>query len=94
MGANLKRTNYLDPEKHTLETEIFGTLGIPVGAKLYPQLDVRWKRSIAERQDLGTVVTNTLTGTARLVWSLSADLNNVSSLAFATTSSESHPHFA
>ena len=87
VGANLKRTTYLDPAKLTLETEIFGTLGIPVGVKLYPQLDVRWKRSIAERQDLGTVVTNTLTGTARLVWNLSNDLNNVSSLAFATTSS-------
>ncbi len=86
-GANVKQTVYFHPDKTVLDTELFGSLGFALGEKLKPQIDLRWKRSQAQRPDLGSVSTHTLTGTFRLVWLIKDGLSSVGTVTLARSSS-------
>ncbi len=86
-GISLKQTEYPGINKLTLDTEVFATLSSMTRGKLVPQFDLRWKRSKSERPDLGVVFNDSLTGTARIIWSPVQGLNNVASAAYSLTSS-------
>ncbi|MGB4007470.1 MAG: hypothetical protein WBL79_02625, partial [Bacillota bacterium] len=84
---SLKQTEYAGIGKLTLDTEVFATLSSTARGKLVPQFDLRWKRSKSCRPDLGIVFTDSLTGTARVIWSPIQSLNNVASATYSLTSS-------
>ena len=86
-GANVKQTVYFQPDKTVLDTELYGSLGFALGENLKPQIDLRWKRSQAQRPDLGSVSTHTLTGTFRLVWLIKDGLSSVGTVTLARSSS-------
>jgi len=86
-GVSLKQTEYAGIGKLTLDTEVFATLSSTARGKLVPQFDLRWKRSKSCRPDLGIVFTDSLTGTARVIWSPIQSLNNVASATYSLTSS-------
>ncbi|HHX25092.1 MAG TPA: hypothetical protein GX721_00320 [Firmicutes bacterium] len=86
-GVSLKQTEYAGIGKLTLDTEVFATLSSTARGKLVPQFDLRWKRSTSCRPDLGVVFTDSLTGTARAIWSPMQSLNNVASATYSLTSS-------
>jgi len=84
-GVNLRRTEYPGIEKLTLDTEIFSTLSSTTRGKFVPQLDIRWKRSSSERADLGVAERDSLTATARAIWTPVQGLSNVASVAYSLT---------
>ncbi len=86
-GVSVKHTKYAGTGKLTLDTELFVTLSSTARGKLAPQVDFRWKRSKSERPDLGVVFTDSLTGTARAIWSPMQGLSNVVSATYSLTSS-------
>ncbi|NLJ61170.1 MAG: hypothetical protein GX338_09530 [Firmicutes bacterium] len=86
-GLSLKQTEYTGLDKLTLDTEVFTTFSSTARGKLVPQFDLRWKRSKSCRPDLGVVFTDSLTGTARAIWSPMQGLNNVASAVYSLTSS-------
>ena len=86
-GINLKRTEYPGIEKLTLDTEVFATLSSTTRGRFVPQFDLRWKRSSSERAGLGVVASDSVTGTARAIYTPKQGLSNVASLAYSLTSS-------
>ena len=86
-GLSLKQTEYPGINKLTLDTETFATFSSITRGKLIPQFDLRWKRSKSERPNLGVVFTDSLTGTARAIWTPMQGVNNVASVAYSLTSS-------
>jgi hypothetical protein len=86
-GVNLRRTEYPGMEKLTLDTEVFTTLSSTTRGKFVPQFDIRWKRSSSKRADLGVAASDSLTATARTIWTPVQGLSNVASVAYSLTSS-------
>lgn len=86
-GVNLRRTEYPGIEKLALDTEVFATLSSLTRGKFVPQFDIRWKRSSSERADLGVAASDSVTATARAIWTPVQGLSNVASVAYSLTSS-------
>ncbi len=86
-GLVLKRVNYTGVDKLVFDTEIFTSLNFTSEKRLRPQFDVRWKRSKSVRPDLGEAITDSFSGTARLIWVPVQGIHNTTSAAYSLSHS-------
>ncbi len=82
-GLLVKRTVYPELKKEVTQTELHTSVNPITASKLQPQFDLRWKRSVSERPDLGSVNTHSLTSSIRLSWNPSEKLRGTASAAYA-----------
>ncbi|MEA4884046.1 MAG: hypothetical protein VB144_10415 [Clostridia bacterium] len=84
-GASITRSDYPGIDKVSYDTETFITLSGAGNGVFVPQFDLRWKRSQAERADLGKSITDALTGSIRGVWTPRKGTMNTTSVVYTLT---------
>lgn len=89
VGASVTRTEYPSINKTTTDTEAHLTLGGAATATFSPQVDLRWRRTASERPDLGSVVTDSITGSLRGAWRPRPGLNNFATATYQYVSTAS-----